>query len=124
MNQLAGEQSGGDLSGKDILKVAGAVTALVGTWVTYMAFGYDSHPNFKGAGSDSAARLDPDRKAKIISETLGNEGSDPSLLLRQALPDGRIITIRKPVFAGDVLTHQPGDKVFPSELEKPLPPQM
>lgn len=120
MSSLSGEQSGGDLSAKEILAIAGVVTAGVGSWVTYMAFFYDEHPNIQRG---APTHLIPDRKAKIVSEKLGAGDEDPSLLLRQTLPDGSTVTVRKPVFVGEVAVHDPGDRVIPSDLEPPLPPQ-
>jgi hypothetical protein len=122
MNDFSGEQHGGDISAKEILIISGTVTALVGAWVAYMTLEYNPHDR-KAAGSQHGAptHLVADRQAKIVSESLGVQDEDPSLLLRQTLPDGRIVTVRKPVFAGEVMVHDPGDTVVPDELAKPLP---
>lgn len=122
MNERFGEQSGGDIRARDVAAIAGVVAVGTGLWVSYMAFEYNPpRPNY--GNNEAPARLVPDKKAKIISESMGSEDKDPSLLLRQTLSDGRTVTIRKPVFSGEVAIHEPGDKVVPKDLEPPLPEQ-
>lgn len=111
-------------SKKEIAYIAAGVSVLVGSWVAYMSFVYDPHG---GSGANRSSnpleRIDPYKQAKIISESSGPGKKDPSLLLRQRLPDGRVITARKPVFIGEVAIREPGEKVIPAELEAPLPEQ-
>ena len=108
---------------KQILGLALAVGALTAGQVAAIKF-TDTSP--RGAGGDMRAEnpiehFDPNIKSIIKSESYGRDGDHPSLKLEQTLPDGTEVTIRKPVFAGEVAIHEPGDKVVPSQLEKPLP---
>lgn len=120
------EENGESLpSKKEIAGIVAGVSVMVGSWVAYMSFAYDPHNN-SGANKmplNPIERFDPHRQAKIISESTGGADNDPSLLLRQKLPDGRVINVRKPVFIGEVAIREPGEKVVPSSLEPPLPDQ-
>lgn len=109
---------------KEIAYIVAGVTTFVGAWLSYMVFVYDPHRD-RGPDQpqDPIERLAPHKKASIISESSGSGNQDPSLLLRQRFPDGRVVTVRKPVFIGEVAIHEPGEKVVPAELEPPLPRQ-
>lgn len=123
MIEKIGEQAGGELRVRDVAKIAGATVAATGLWLSYIEFVYDPPRPHSGISGETPARLAPNKKAKIIGESMGSENEDPSLILRQTLSDGRTVTVRKPVFSGEVAIHEPGDKVKPKNLEPPLPKQ-